>query len=325
LDPKKGRFVLDREADAIADARSRLGTSFVRAVRWILECKGRVAVTGLGKAGNIAAKIQATLSSTGTPAYQLHPVEALHGDLGMVGSDDLLLALTKSGTTQELLLLFPRIARFGCRIVLLTARPDSPAAELADCVIEVGSTPEACPLGMAPSSSTAAMLAIGDALALTVMEKKDVSRHQYAAFHPGGSLGRSLMRVSSLMRVGADCPTIAENDTLLDYYHAVQNAPRRAGAASVVDAAGRLVGFVTHGDATRLLADPQHPRERRIAEIMTRSPKTAHVDQYVAEVAEIMEKYKIDELPVVDKNNQLVGLMDIQDLLSNGFPMDGGR
>ena len=251
----RGQSILQRESAAINDARSRLGATFVKAVRLLFECKGRVAVTGVGKAGNIGIKIQATLSSTGTPAYVLHPVEALHGDLGMMGPGDVVLALSRSGETQELVHLFPRISKIGCDIILLTGRPESKCARLADVVIHIGDTPEACPLGMAPSASTAAMLAVGDALALTVMEKKNIRPEQYAQFHPSGALGRRLMRVSEIMRTGLDCPTVHAHQTLLDYYHAVQRAPRRAGAASVVDRDGTLVGrdgtHLTHKLSTR--------------------------------------------------------------------------
>jgi len=322
---QRGTAIMEREVAAIDDARARLGQSFVDAVHLIFRASGRVGVTGVGKAGNIGAKIQATLSSTGTPAYLLHPVEALHGDLGMICPDDVILALSKSGETQELVCLFPRISKIGCQIILLTGRTDSRCARLADIVIDIGDTPEACPLGMAPSASTAAMLAVGDALALTVMENKNIRPEQYAQFHPSGSLGRSLMRVSEIMRTGADCPTIRVHETLLDYYHAIQRAPRRAGAAVVADPDGTLVGIVTHGDATRLLAEPQHPRERRVGDVMTRGPKTVQLTEYVAEAIRIMEAYRIDELPVVDDAHRVVGLIDIQDLLATGFSTFDGQ
>ncbi len=320
----RGRSILDRESAAIADARSRLGPTFVDAVERLYACKGRVAVTGIGKAGNIGTKIQATFSSTGTPAYMLHPVEALHGDLGMICPEDIVLALSRSGETEELACLFRRISNIGCDIILLTARLQSRCARLADVVIDIGDTPEACPLGMAPSASTAAMLALGDALALTVMEKKNIRAEQYAQFHPSGALGRRLMHVREIMRTGPDCPALRPDNTLLDYYHAVQRAPRRAGAASVVDEHGALLGIVTHGDATRLLAEPEHPRDRVVGGVMTHAPKSIQQDQYVADALRVMEAHRIDELPVVDENNRLVGLLDIQDLLAEGFSAFNG-
>lgn len=316
---RRGMDILEREAGAIKDARSRLGSSFVEAVRLILGCSGRIAVSGLGKAGNIGVKIQATLASTGTPAYVLHPVEALHGDLGMIRPQDVLLGLSKSGETQELVCLFPRISKIGCRVILLTARTQSKCAQLADVVIDIGDTPEACPLGMAPSSSTAAMLAVGDALALTVMEKKNIRPEQYAVFHPSGALGRSLMRVREIMRTGADCPTVRSENTLLDYHHVVQQAPRRAGAAVVVDDHGKLIGIVTHGDLSRLLGEPQHPAQRPVGEVMTRSPKTVRQNDFVADALRLMEAYRIDEVPVVDDRGRVAGMIDVQDLIAEGF------
>jgi arabinose-5-phosphate isomerase len=311
--------VLRMEARAVEAACERLGPAFVQAVGMILDCRGRVAVTGMGKAGDVGKKIQATLASTATPAYCLHPAEALHGDLGMIQPDDVVLALTRSGETQELMVLLPALRNLGCRIVLVTARPDSRCAMCADVALDIGDTPEACPLGLAPSSSTTAMLAIGDALALTVMELKNVRPEQYAVFHPGGALGRSLMKVSEIMRTGSDCPAVPVEGTLNDYYAAVKRAPHRAGAASVVDAQGRLVGFFTHGDLFRLLPGGIDPAHTRIADVMTRSPKTARDSDSVAAALPVMQQYRLDELPVVDEAGRLVGLIDVQDLIAKGF------
>lgn len=314
-----GRNVLQTEEKAIAAACARLGESFVRAVHGILNCRGRVAVTGMGKAGDIGKKIQATLSSTATPAYCLHPVEALHGDLGMIQPADVVVALSKSGETQELVVLLPVLKHIGCTVILVTANAGSHCADLADIVLDIGDTPEACPLGLAPSSSTAAMLAIGDALALTVMELKDVQPEQYAAYHPGGSLGRSLMKVDEVMRTGADCPVIGLNATLRDYYEAVLLAPRRAGATGIVDATGKLVGIFTHGDLFRLRSGTADPEHKPIAEVMTRSPKAARTTDRVATALRTMQQYRVDELPVVDDAGRIVGMIDIQDLVAKGF------
>lgn len=316
---RRGREILHRESAAIQAAGDRLGDAFALAVRLILSCDGRVAVTGLGKAGDIGKKIQSTLASTGTPAYLLHPVEALHGDLGMVRAGDIVLVLTRSGETEELARLIPSLAKCGCRTVLLTARPRSKCAKLADIVIHIGDTPEACPLGMAPSSSTAAMLAVGDAIALTVMELKGILPDQYAAFHPGGALGRSLMGVREIMRTGPNCPTVHVDGTLRDYDRAVRDAPQRAGAAAVVDDGARLVGIFTHGDLSRLLSAPEHPAHRPLREVMTAEPKFVRLDQKVADAVRIMQPHGIDELPVVDDDGRVVGMIDIQDLLTRGF------
>jgi len=314
-----GRAVLGAESTAIQDAAAKLDASFAAAVRAILDASGRVCVTGVGKAGLIGHKIQATLASTGTLAYPLHPVEALHGDLGMIHEDDVILALSKSGGS-ELVQLLPRLSALGCRVILLTARPDSPAANQADIVLHIGDTPEACPLGLAPSSSTAAMLALGDALALTVMELKAVRPEDYAAYHPGGALGRFLMRSAEVMRTGADCPSVNVGATLKACYEAILAAPRRAGAAGVVDDQGVLVGFVTHGDFFRLMSRSGRCQlDGAVAELMTRDPKRVAHDERVTAALGIMKRYAIDELPVVDDQGCLVGMIDIQDLLAKGF------
>jgi arabinose-5-phosphate isomerase len=314
----RGRAVLEAEAAAIGDACSRLGDAFVGAVHAILNCKGRVCVTGIGKAGLVGNKVQATFASTGTLSYSLHPVEALHGDLGMIHGDDVVIALTKSGSS-ELVELLPRLKALGCVVILLTGKVDSLAAQHADFVLDIGQTAEACPLGLAPSSSTAAMLALGDALALTVMEQKAVQPEQYASYHPGGALGRFLMKTREIMRTGVHCPTVPQTATLGACYEAILAAPRRAGAAAVVDVDGKLVGIITHGDFFRLFQSPHRSAECPVSEVMTRSPKRIGVDARVNDALQLMRKHAIDELPVVDDEARLVGLIDIQDLLAKGF------
>ncbi len=314
----RGRAVLEAEAAAIREAFDRLSDAFVGAVKSLVNCTGRVCVTGVGKGGLIGQKIAATLASTGTLSYSLHPVEALHGDLGMIHPDDVVIALSKSGST-ELIELLPRLKAVGCSIILLTAKTDSAAAKIADFVLDIGQTPEACPLGLAPSSSTAAMLALGDALALTVMEVKSVSPEQYAGYHPGGALGRLLMTAREIMRTGPNCPTIQANSSLDEYHRAVTSAPMRAGAACVVDDAGKLAGIITHGDFFRLLHSPTPIAQRRAAEIMTKSPKRIALDARVSDAMRLMQKHRIDELPVVDDRDRLAGLIDIQDLIAKGF------
>ncbi len=313
-----GRSVLQVEAEAIRDAASRLDDGFVRAVNAILHCKGRVCVTGVGKAGLIGNKIQATLASTGTLAYSLHPVEALHGDLGMIHADDVILALSKSGSS-ELVELLPRLEALGCLIILLTAHPESAAAKHADTVLDIGRTKEACPLGLAPSSSTAAMLALGDALALSVMDLKAVQPEDYASYHPGGALGRLLLKVEEIMRTGPNCPTVPTTATMAVCHQTILGAPIRAGAACVVDEDGKLVGIITHGDFFRLFTSGGPVGDKPVAEVMTRSPKRIECDARVTEALPLMRKHRIDELPVVDGTGRLVGLIDIQDLIARGF------
>lgn len=306
------------ESQAVLDADRRLGDAFVRAVELILECKGRVGVTGVGKAGLVGNKIQATLASTGTLSYRLHPIDALHGDIGMIHADDVIIALSKSGGS-ELVELMPLLKKTGCGVILLTSRLDSPASRHADVVLDIGDTEEACPLGLAPSSSTAAMMALGDALALAVMELRDFGPDEYARNHPGGALGRLLMRAGEVMRTGPNCPVVGETALLADCYRVILAAPKRAGAACVADVAGKLVGIVTHGDFFRLLGRPEPLATLRVAEVMTHQPKRINAAEQANEALRIMKQYGIDDLPVVDDHDRPVGLIDIQDLVAKGF------
>ncbi len=315
---EQGRSILALEAEAIREAQVRLGESFADAVHMVLACKGRVCVTGVGKAGLIGNKIQATLASTGTPAYSLHPVEALHGDLGMVRGEDVVIALSKSGSS-ELVELMPRLKATGCSLILLTANLESKAACVADVVLDIGDTDEACPLRLAPSSSTASMLAIGDALALTVMELRNVRPEQYASFHPGGALGRLLTTCEELMRSGSDCPRVGDEACCGDCWQAILGAPRRAGAAVIVDKSGKLVGILTQGDFFRLFGESGWSLETPVREVMTKGPKSIVQTRRVMEAVELMRDHAIDELPVVDNQSRLVGMIDIQDLISKGY------
>ena len=313
-----GRDIIRREGQALQRVRENLDAAFVDAVQRVLACRGRIAVTGMGKAGLIGHKIQATLASTATPAYTVHPAEAIHGDLGMICPDDLVLALSNSGETQELVKLLPAFRKLGCAIILFTGKPRSRCAEMSDVVVDIGDEPEACPLGLAPSSSTAAMLAAGDALTLTVMKLRGVKPEQYAQFHPGGALGRSLMRVAEIMRTGADCPRMKPSDTAAHYSDIVADAPRRAGAAAIVDDESKLIGFFTDGDLRRMHREGKSA-ETPIAEVMTQNPKSARTEDLVADALRTMQRYKIDELPAVDGGGVLMGLIDIQDLMAYGF------
>lgn len=318
----RGRAVMAAEAAAIGDANALLGDAFVGAVDVVLRCAGRVCVTGVGKAGLIGGKIQATLASTGTLSFGLHPVEALHGDLGMIHPDDVVLALSKSGSS-ELVELLPRLKKLGCRVILLTANPDSAAARHADFVLDIGRTEEACPLGLAPSSSTAAMLALGDALALTVMELKAVQPEQYAGYHPGGALGRLLMKTTEIMRRGGNCPTVPESATLGECHQAICAATCRAGAACIVDGSMRLVGIITHGDYFRLFNSTTPIGDTPVSKVMTKSPKRIGMNARVTDALHLMQEHAIDELPVVDDDGRVLGLIDIQDLVAQGFSVFG--
>lgn len=316
--------IVDKETAATAAVGANLGPAFVAAVRMLAGTGGRVAVTGIGKAGLVGNKIAATLSSTGTPAYTLHPAEAVHGDLGMVCPDDVALALSNSGQTEELARALTALRQIGCRIVLVTGRAQSRCASLSDVVVCYGHVEEACPLGLAPSSSTTAMLVMGDALALTVLKLKDFTREQYAGFHPGGELGRSLMKVEEIMRKPPACPMAREDGTIADYNRAIRTAGessplRGSGAVAVLDAGGRLVGFFTDGDLRRLIERQSNPVACKLADVMTRNPRTARVGEYVVDAAKRMRAGRIDELPVVDDGGRCVGMIDIQDLFTAGF------
>ncbi|MCG3138296.1 MAG: Arabinose 5-phosphate isomerase KdsD [Phycisphaerae bacterium] len=322
LDPlEMGRRVLILERQAIEQVITQLDEHFRRAIELLMACRGRVIVTGMGKAGLIGAKIAATLSSTGTPAYTLHPVEAIHGDLGMVGRDDVVLALSNSGESDELYRLIPNLKKMGCPVILITGRPNSRCAQQSDLVLSIGRVAEACPLGMAPSSSTTAILALGDALALVLSELKEFDHEQYAQLHPGGALGRSLMRVEQVMRTGANCPMIPEQATIYDYLQAVNSAPMRAGAAVVIDDLRHLIGFFTHGDLARIVGRLPRPGECLLREVMTRNPKRVSAVQLVSDALILMQQHKIDEIPVVDEQERVAGLIDIQDLLAAGFSL----
>ena len=320
----RGRGVLQAESQAIQSAEHHLGDEFLEAADAIvtaLEARGRVCVTGVGKARLIGDKISATLASTGSHSYSLHPVEALHGDLGMVCPEDVVIGLSKSGGS-ELVRVLPLVRELGCAVILLTATPDSKAAQHADIVLNIGNTPEACPLGLAPSSSTAAMLALGDALALTVMELRSVDKKDYANRHPGGALGRSLMKAREVMRDGADCPTVRETATLAECYEAMLNAPRRAGAAVVVDADDHLAGILTQGDIFRLienLENLENLTQQPVAGLMTANPKHVNAEDRAAEALNLMRRHAIDEIPVVDDDGVVLGMIDVQDLIASGF------
>lgn len=316
-----GKRVIETERDGLNQVISLLDATFATAVSTIMGSSGRIAVTGMGKAGLIGTKIAATFSSTGTPAYVLHPAEAIHGDVGMICAGDVVLALSNSGESDELERIIPLVRKFGCTVLLITGRPHSRCAIQSDVVLNIGNQEEACPLGMAPSSSTTAMLALGDALALTVSELKGFAKENYAALHPGGALGRSLMLVDDLMRTGDDCPVVLETGTVQDYNTVVMAAPRRAGAASIVNTEGHLVGFFTDGDLRRLVAKTDQPGTCQLREAMTTAPKTVTRGDRVSQTLEIMRRYKIDELPVVDEHHHVIGMIDIQDLLAAGFSL----
>jgi len=321
------RNVVRMEAERIAAMVDCVDEGFAAAARAVFGCPGTVVLTGVGKAGVIAQKISATLASTGTPSIFLHPVEALHGDLGRLRRDDVVIALSHSGRTDEILELVNHLQARGARLIAMTARADSPLARYADMALCYGNVEEACPLGLAPTASTACMLALGDALALTVMDMRRFSPEEFASFHPAGALGRSLLKVEEVMtsRPGQRLPVAAQTERVRDVLAACERLKRRAGAVLLVDEQGRLAGILTDGDFRRqVLADGDGTLlERPIGEVMVRDPKRIEAGELASKALAIMNRYRIDELPVVDAAGRPVGLLDVQDLVGLKALEDG--
>ena len=314
----RAKEVLRIEANEIRRLIPRIGSAFARAVELLVRCKGRVVVTGMGKAGIIGQKLSATLASTGTPSHWVHPAEAVHGDLGRVMKDDVVVALSNSGETEELARLTPVIKRIGCGLIALTGNPRSTLAKHSDVVLDVSVRREACSLNLAPTSSTTAMLAMGDALAVVVAERKGFRERDFAFLHPGGQLGRRLLlRVHDLMRVREANPVVRETARVKNVLLAITRA--RAGSASVINGRGQLVGIFTDGDLRRHVDAMPDLTQRRVRDVMTRHPKTIRENCLAAEALRILREHRIDELAVVDARRRPVGLLDVQDLLKAGF------
>lgn len=313
---REAREILRQEADALHDLAKRLDTRFCDAVELLLACVGRVIVTGIGKAGHVGQKVAATLSSTGTPAHFLHPAEAVHGDLGSVQRGDVVLALSNSGETQELCNLLPTFRQLRVPLIAITASASNTLGRQADIVIEIGRLQEAGLLGLAPSTSTTAMLALGDALALVVSRLKGFTHQDFGVFHPGGNLGRQLTPVSDVMRCGTALRTCSESATVRETLRRLSSSGRRTGAILVVNEVGVLSGLFTDSDLARLL---EHHRDdqldRPIHEVMTRSPTTVCETAVLSQVLSILTEKKISELPVVNADGIPVGLIDITDVI----------
>ncbi len=307
------REVLEIEAKAVSDLIGSLDQRFVQAVDTILNCRGRVVVSGIGKSGHIARKIASTLASTGTPAFFVHPAEASHGDLGMVARDDVFIALSNSGESEELLAIVPLLKRQGAKLVAMTGNPQSALAREADVHLYAGAAKEACPLNLAPTASTTAALALGDALAVALMQAKGFTRDEFAASHPGGMLGRKLLtHVRDVMRTGENAPCVAHTVTAMDGMLEVSRG--RMGMTTVVDGHGRVIGIFTDGDLRRSLQKGVDLRSAPITDIMTRGPRTIGPDKLAAEAVEIMERYKVNQLVVVDEDQKLLGALNMHDL-----------
>ena len=306
------REVLEIESRAVAALADRLDESFDRAVELLTSCSGRVVVTGMGKSGLIAQKIAATFSSTGLPAYFMHPAEALHGDLGMLVSGDVLLALSNSGETSEIVRLLELVRRLGARIVALSGDPRSTLARLSDVHLDVGVDKEACSLDLLPTASTTASLAMGDALAVACYEQRGFSPEEFARFHPGGRLGRKLLRVRELMHTGDGVPRVADSTQMADTVRELND--KKLGMVCVVDDADRLTGILTDGDLRRRTLERSDPLSGNAADAMIRAPSTIGPDALATEALHVMEEKKITSLPVLDESGKLLGVIQVHDL-----------
>jgi len=304
--------VLDIEAQAIVALKQHIGRDFERATEIILGCRGRVVVCGIGKSGHIGRKIASTLASTGTPAFFVHAAEASHGDLGMIARDDVFVALSNSGESAELLVIVPLIKRRGAKLIAMTGNPASSLGTQADVCLYAGAAKEACPLNLAPTASTTAALALGDALAVALMKARGFSDRDFASSHPGGKLGVSLTLVRDAMRTGEAVPHVPATASVFD---AVGEMSRgRMGVTAVVDDAGAVVGIFTDGDLRRTLSRDVDFRAACIADVMTHGPRTIQPDRLAAEAVQIMEQYKVNQLLVVDAEQRLIGALNMHDL-----------
>jgi arabinose-5-phosphate isomerase len=314
---KQAKEVLQIEADGILAVMDRLDESFEKMVDLIYHCKGRVIMTGIGKSGIVARKVVATLNSTGTRSLFLHPVEAMHGDLGMVSPDDIVIALSSSGETDELNMLIPSVKRIGCTLIAFTGQVRSTLGRQSDIVIDVGVDREACPLGLAPTASTTALLAVGDALAVTLIRKRGFRASDFRRFHPGGSLGQRLsLKVREIMLTGKNIPRVSEGQNMRRVIQEINRL--QLGATLVVRKGNILVGIVTDGDIRRHLMTQEDIYARPVEEVMTSEPKTLSPDSLVSQALSIMEKNQITVLPIVNPIKKVRGILHLHDILGKG-------
>lgn len=313
-----GLAVLNIEAQAITDLAARIDQNFAKACQILMNCKGRIIVMGMGKSGHIGCKIASTFASTGSPAYFVHPAEASHGDLGMVTRQDVILALSNSGETSEIVSLLPFIKRLGIPLISLTGKANSTIANAANIHIDVSVAMEACPLGLAPTASTTAALAMGDALAISLLEARGFTAEDFALSHPGGSLGRKLLlHVDEIMRTGDAIPRIAPTANLADAL--MEMSQKGMGMTNIINEQGQLLGIYTDGDLRRTLNRSLDINKTQISEVMTASCKTIHLGMLAGEALQIMEQYKITVLTVVDENKKIIGALHMHDLLRAGI------
>ena len=309
---KRARTVLKIEADAIHRLADRLDNRFMSALKLLAACSGRVVVTGMGKSGIIARKIAATFSSTGTAAYFLHPAEAVHGDLGVIQPDDLLLIVSQSGETAEILRLLETLSRLGAQLIAITGAPESTLGTTADVTLDCHVDSEACPMNLAPTASTTAALALGDALAMTLLVKKGFQEEDFASLHPGGHLGKRLLQVSRLMHSDKELPTVPKSAELPEVVATISS--KQLGMVCVTESDGTLAGVVTDGDLRRKLADPMALTNQTAENLMTPSPHTIDESVLAAHALNLMEKHRVTSLIVVDRNQMVLGVVHLHDL-----------
>lgn len=308
--------VIGAEARAVLLLQERLGAGFVTCTEYLANCAGRIVVTGMGKSGLVGQKISATFASTGAPSLFMHAAEAIHGDLGRITGDDVVLALSNSGESEEVVRLIRPVKALGATLLAITSVADSTLARRADAAIVMGDMAEACPMGLIPTASTTAMLVLGDALAMALFKVRGLGPDAYARWHPGGPLGRKLMKVGDVMRTGNANPVAKISDNLRRVIAVMSETAGRPGAASIVDEAGVLVGFFTDGDLRRELARAEFCVDEPIRALMHRDPKRVQPDTLVAEAASLLHQHQIDQLPVVDAQGVPVGFLDVQDVLT---------
>ena len=315
---KTARETLELEAAELNRHAAALDFKFEKAVELVMNCRGKLVVTGVGKSGHVGAKIAATLASTGTPSFFIHPTEALHGDLGMITKDDVIIMLSYSGETEEIKQVLPVLQKMNLKIIAITGKTDSPTWKNCNVIINSSVKKEACPYNLAPTSSTTALLALGDALALVVSQRKGFKKEDFAIFHPLGAIGNKIkrltMNVKDIMRQGKANPVIKDSATVQDALLVMTGT--RVGATSVVDETGKLVGFFTDGDLRRQIQLHDNLLKKRISEVMTKNPATVTPDILVSDAEKILREKNIDNIPVVDETGKPVGILDERDLFS---------
>src|SRR5450432_1728433 len=312
------RAVIDTEAKAVGAMAAAIGDDFERAVKLILDCPASLLASGIGKAGHVARKLSATFASTGTPSHFLSAGDAVHGDLGSIRRGDVVLVLSASGESDEILRLLSIVKKLDHPVIAITASKSNSLGKHADIVLEIGNLEEACPLGLAPSSTTTAMMALGDALALCVMKLRNFTADNFAVFHPGGQLGRKMIKVREAMtfRLGENLPVTSDRLSVGQVLREVSSIKRRSGAVILVDEAGKMSGIFSDSDLRRLITgDDGSALRRQIKEVMTKNPKRIQADHLASEAMALMQQYRIDELPVVDEHDKPIGLIDVQDLV----------